>query len=171
MYESAKHPLDNGTNKLQIFADSDYAADETRRSTMGSVIMRNGGPVSWSSVLGKTVALSTCEAEVNAAVEATKEALHLSRLLVDLGYSDGSPLQIAEDNAACIAQANTGLRHVRNAKHYEIRLRWLQQKVVDEAVVFKYCATDLQIADLLTKPLDEIKFKRFAGALMSSKPL
>ena len=171
MYESAKHPLDNGTNKLQIFADSDYAADETRRSTMGSVIMMNGGPVSWSSVLGKTVALSTCEAEVNAAVEATKEALHLSRLLVDLGYSDGSPLQIAEDNAACIAQANTGLRHVRNAKHYEIRLRWLQQKVVDEAVVFKYCPTDLQIADLLTKPLDEIKFKRFAGALMSSKPL
>ena len=33
MYEGATHPLDNGKNLLQAFADSDYAADETRRST------------------------------------------------------------------------------------------------------------------------------------------
>ena len=59
MYEGATHPLDNGKNLLQTFADSDYAADETRRSTMGYVIMLNGGPIMWSSVLGKTVAMST----------------------------------------------------------------------------------------------------------------
>ena len=51
-----------------MFADSDYAADESRRSTMGGMIIQNGGPISWFSVLGKTVALSTCEAEINAAV-------------------------------------------------------------------------------------------------------
>ena len=103
MYEGATHPLDNGKNLLQTFADSDYAADETRRSTMGYVIMLNGGPIMWSSVLGKTVAMSTCEAEVNAAVSASKDALHLNRMLAELGYSNGKPLQIAEDNAACIA--------------------------------------------------------------------
>ena len=70
MYEGAKHPLDNGINKTQVFADSDYAADETRRSTMGGIVMQNGGPISWFSTLGKTVALSTCEAEINAAVTA-----------------------------------------------------------------------------------------------------
>ena len=101
MYEGATHPLDNGKNLLQTFADSDYAADETRRSTMGYVIMLNGGPIMWSSVLGKTVAMSTCEAEVNAAVSASKDALHLNRMLAELGYSNGKPLQIAEDNAAC----------------------------------------------------------------------
>jgi hypothetical protein len=30
MHEGAKHPLDNEQNKLKTFADSDYAADETR---------------------------------------------------------------------------------------------------------------------------------------------
>ena len=105
MCEGATHPLDDGKNRLQVFADSDYATDQTRRSTMGSVVMMNGGPISWSSVLGKTVAMSTCEAEVNAAVTAVaKDALHLKQLLVDLDvFNPDTPLQIGEDNSACIA--------------------------------------------------------------------
>jgi hypothetical protein len=168
MYEGAKHPLDNGLNRLQTFVDSDYAADETRRSTMGGVTMLNGGPISWFSVLGKSVATSTCEAEVNVAVAAAKDAIHFQRLLVDLGVCDGSkPLQLAEDNAACISQAQAGLRHIRNAKHYEVRLRFLQQLVLDKQVEFKYCPTNLQIADFLTKPLDSAKFCRFRDQLLS----
>jgi len=168
MYEGAKHPLDNGSNRLQTFVDSDYAADETRRSTMGGVVMLNGGPIAWFSVLGKTVATSTCEAEVNAAVVAAKDAVHIQRILVDLGVCDGTqPLQIAEDNAACIAQAQAGLRHVRNAKHYEVRLRFLQQLVLDKQVQFKYCPTDLQLADLLTKPLESVKFRSFRAQLLT----
>jgi len=53
MYEGASHPLDNGLNRLQVFADSDYAADQSRRSTMGSILMMNGGPVSRASILVK----------------------------------------------------------------------------------------------------------------------
>ena len=53
IHEGAKHPLDNGLNRLQVFADSDYAGDETRKSTYGRVIMMNGGPIAWSSTLGK----------------------------------------------------------------------------------------------------------------------
>ena len=168
MYEGAKHPLDDGLNLLQTFADSDYAMDDTRRSTMGTLVMMNGGPISWNSVLGKTVATSTCEAEVNAAVVAAKDAVHLSRMLHDLGYGTAGPLQIAEDNSACIAQATAGLRHVRNAKHYEVKLRFLQQLVVDGDVQFVYCPTDLQLADFFTKPLDEDKFVHFRNGLMSS---
>ena len=65
---------------------------------------------------------------MNAAVVAAKDALHIQRLLIDLGYvAQEAPVKIAEDNSAAIAQATAGLRHVRNAKHYEIRLRFLQQ--------------------------------------------
>ena len=54
--------------------------------------------------------MSTCGAEVSAAVLASKGALHLNRMLEELGYSNGTnPLQIAEDNAVRIAQAKTGL--------------------------------------------------------------
>jgi hypothetical protein len=167
IYEGAKHPLDNGANKLQTFADSDYAMDSTRRSTMGNVIMLNGGPIAWSSILGKTVATSTCEAEVNAAVVSVKEAMHFRRILIDLELmSEETPLQIAEDNSACIAQAESGLKHVRNAKHYEVKLRFLQSAVIDKVVEFVYCPTDQQLADFFTKPLEADKFIYFRDALM-----
>jgi len=167
MHEGAKHPLDDGENLLQIFADSDYAGDETRRSTHGCLILLNGGPISWSSTLGKTVATSTCEAEINAAVVAAKEAVHINRLLLDLKLIEKMPLQIAEDNSACIAQASAGIRQVRNAKHYEVKLAFLQQLVVDKEVEFVYCPTDLQLADFFTKPLDEIKFIGFREQVLS----
>jgi len=167
IYEHAEHPLNNGTNLLQTFVDSDYAMDQTRRSTMGKVVMLNGGPISWGSVLGKTVATSTCEAEVNAAVSAVKDAIHLRHMLADLKLMGReTPLQIAEDNSACIAQAEAGLRHVRNAKHYEVKLRFLQQHVFDKNVEFVYCPTNDQLADLFTKPLDESKFLFFRDAIM-----
>ena len=47
----------------------------------------------------------------------------------------------------CIAQAETGLRHVRNARHYAVRLRFLQELVVNKEVAFKYCPTNYQLAD------------------------
>ena len=81
-------------------------------------------------------------------------------------YPDNRPLEIAEDNSAAIPQANSGIKYIRNAKHYEIRLRFLQQKVVDKEVEFKYCPTDHQIADFFTKPLDESKFLWFRRSLM-----
>ena len=74
---------------------------------------------------------------------------------------------IAEDNSAAIAQANSGIEYIRNAKHYEIRLRFLKQKVVDKDVEFKYCPTDHQIADFFTKPLDAAMFTEFRENLLS----
>jgi hypothetical protein len=168
-YERGRHPLDDGRNVIQTFADSDYAADETRRSCMGTVVMLNSGPISWSSTLGKTVALSTCEAEVNAACSAARDAVHISRLLQDLKLvSADRPMQIAEDNSACISQAGGGIRHVRNAKHYEVKLRFLQDLVVRKKIEFVYCPTDFQLADFLTKSLDEEKFSFFRDTVMSS---
>ena len=87
IYEGAKHPLDDAKNLLHTFADSDYAADDTKRSTMGIVTMMNGGPISWASILGKTAATSSCEAQVNVAVIAFKDAWHIAQLLRDLGYA------------------------------------------------------------------------------------
>jgi hypothetical protein len=168
IFEAAKHPLDDGLNRLQVFADADYAADYTRRSTYGYVFMLNNGPVAWGSNLGKTVATSTCEAEVSAAVHACREAVHFRRMLIELGLlKEDQPLQVAEDNSACIAQAQvSSLRHVRAAKHYEVRLRFLQQLVVDKEVEFAYCPTNLQLADQFTKPQDEKTFVLMRDAML-----
>jgi hypothetical protein len=136
---------------------------------MGIIVFLNGGPISWTSQLGKTVATSTCEAEVNAACLAVKDALHIQRMLFDLALSPANrPIIIEEDNAACIAQATSGLRHVRAAKHYEVRLRFLQQMVVDKHVLFNYCPTGSQLADFMTKPLESVLFAKFRDQALSA---
>ena len=165
IYGQGRHPKDNGKNHMTVFTDSDYAADESKRSTQGSIVFMNGGPISWSSVLGKTICLSTCEAEVMAAVAASKEAIHLKLLLGELGVNH-EKLIIEEDNSACIAQAKGGLRFIRKAKHYQIALRYIQKLHVDGEVDFNYCETSEQIADLFTKALDEPKFTYFRDKIM-----
>ncbi len=133
------------------------------------VIMPNGGPISWLSTLGKAACTSTAEVEVRAAVAATKEAAHLKRMLIDLDLMhDITPILIAEDNAACIAQCEAGLRRVRNARHCEVRLRFLQQLVVDGEIQFKYCPTDHMVADYLTKSLHATKFTYFRKKTMEA---
>ena len=165
LYGQGRHPLDNGKNHMTVFADSDYGADFSRRSTQGCVVMMNGGPVAWSAVLGKTICCSTAEAEVMAAVSAAKEALHLKLLLGELGVEQ-KDLVIQEDNQACIAQAKGGLRHIRKAKHYSVALRFLQRLVLNGDIGFEYCDTNSQLADLSTKPLDEQKFNHFANQII-----
>jgi hypothetical protein len=102
-------------------------------------------------------------------VVACREAIHFKGMLVEVGLFDAKqPLQIAEDNSACIAQAQVnGLRHVRAAKHYEVRLRFLQQLVVDKDVNFVYCPTKSQLADHFTKPQDEATFMKMRDAMLT----
>eukprot|EP00965_Chrysotila_dentata_P105403 3481050-Pleurochrysis_carterae.AAC.1 len=62
-------------------SDSDWA---TRHSTTGWVFFHGRAAISWSSKKQATVALSSCEAEIVAASEATKEAVYLRALFDDL---------------------------------------------------------------------------------------
>ena len=109
--------------------------------------------------------MSTCEAEVNAATSAAKGAIHLKN---ELGQIPKDFLiRIDEDNSAAIAQAEAGPAHIRNAKHYAVRLRFLQELVLDKEVEFVYCPTNEQLADFMTKPLDVVKFQHFRDIVLS----
>ena len=166
IFVGGEHPLTTPTNHLQIFTDSDYAMDYSRRSTSGLVVMLNGGPVTWASKLQKSCAQSTAEAEVIAATEAVKESLHLQLMLKELHIVDESKgITILEDNAACIAQTQE-LRNRRAAKHYEVRLRFLQDHVTNGNVEFVYCPTKQQLADGFTKPQDEPLFLEHRHVLL-----
>ena len=172
IYAQGRHPKDDGSPEsyMRVFVDSDFAMDETRRSTMGSVTLLNGAPISWMSTLGKTVATSTCEAEVNAAVAAAKDAIHLRSMLRELGFHHGK-LTLHEDNSAAISQGSGGLRLVRNAKHYTTKLRWLQQVIADGDIGFVYTPTKEQLADCFTKPNDEELFLKFRERLVQDVSL
>jgi len=167
--EGAHHP----NKDLVAYCDADYAGATDFRSTSGYVIFMNGGPVTWSSRIQKLTAQSTSEAECVAACECVKEVLHLRLLLSELGYSHlcKEPTDIMEDNAACTAFAHN-LKNRRSAKHYVVRIRFLQEQTLENKTVrFVQTPSARQISDILTKPLPKVQFQKLRDQLLGITPL
>jgi hypothetical protein len=158
--------------ELKVFADADYGMSHDRRSTTGFVIFLNGGPIAWGSRVQKVIALSTAESEVIAATDTCKEVVHFRLVFSELGYADQSPspTNIFEDNVSCVEFAKD-MRSRKTAKHYEIRLKYLQSVVQQGFVRFTYIPSSQQVADIFTKPLPGPQFRKLRDQLMGKSDL
>ena len=152
--------------KLVGYSDADWANDkDTRRSTTGYAFLLNGAVISWCSKLQTTVALSSTEAEYMALCAAAQEAVHLRRLLSDLGFEQKGPTIIYEDNQSCIALAKNPVHHART-KHIDIRFHYTREKIEDGEIDVVYVPTSEQLADVLTKPLERVKLEALRKKLL-----
>lgn len=68
------------------------------------------------------------------------------------------------DNSSAITIANNPVLHSRS-KHIDIRYHFIRDHVSKGDVELHFIPTDLQLADLFTKPLDEARFKFLIGEL------
>ena len=126
----------------------------------------NGGPITWNSRLQKLCAQSSAESEIYAVVDSAKEALHIKLLCEECGIRQhGIPMTIWEDNNACI-QMGHKLRGSNAAKHFELRLRFLNEHIWEENIEFSRIDTTRQLADCFTKQLTLPTFRKFRQQLM-----
>jgi hypothetical protein len=70
------------------------------------------------------------------------------------------PMRLWEDNNACI-QMGHGLRGSKAAKHYEVRLRFLHERIIAREIEFARISTKDQLADGFTKALPGPAFTIF----------
>ena len=146
---------------MGTYADADLAGDVgTRKSTSGYCIVMNGGLVQWSSKLQATVALSTAEAETIAATEAVKQLIHMRLFYEELGVKSDGPSTVYEDNVACISLAH-GSQQSKRAKHYQLKVHFLNEKFNDGTFAFEKVRTADQLSDALTKSLPRESFCRY----------
>ena len=67
--------------KVTVKTDSDFSKCQyTRRSMTGSVVYLNGVPVTFGSLMQKTVSLLTTKAELNVAVMGVQDALFVKTI-------------------------------------------------------------------------------------------
>jgi hypothetical protein len=115
-----------------------------------------------------TVALSSTEAEIMAASEASKEALSLRKYLRDLGLGGTDPTSLYVDNQSAIAVAYNP-EHKGRVKHVERRHFFVRECVENMQIVVPFVRTHENIADLFTKALAPKQFFLLRNIIMNHR--
>ena len=134
---------------IVVMTDSDWGGDRlTRRSTSGGVVMNGWHTISWWCKLQSTIALSSCEAELNASVKGASEGLNAQGIAQDFG--DDPNLELKTDASA--ARGVIMRQGVGKIRHLHIKQLWLQERVREgDLVVTKIPRSD-NLSDALTHP-------------------
>jgi hypothetical protein len=119
--------------------------------------------VSWASKKQNSVALSTAEAEYIAAGHCCAQLLWMRQTPRDYGYKL-SKVPLLCDNESAIRMADNPVEHSR-IKHIDIRYHFLRDHQQREDIEIAYVNTKNQLADILSKPLDEKIFSKLRNEL------
>jgi hypothetical protein len=111
------------------------------------------------------VALSTTEAEYNAMSASLREVIHLMQVVEEAKQLDWKIFQgiptvhckVFEDNIGALEMARLPKMRPRT-KHLCVRMHHFRERVRKKQITIQHVASELQMADLLTKPQPESLF-------------
>jgi hypothetical protein len=171
------------SKSFEVHVDCDFAGNwvredamndpSTAKSRTGYIISYGGCPILWASKLQTEVVLSTTESEYVGLSESLRVAIVMMNLLTEM-KEFGIPIakstptvfcKLFEDNAGAIHLAKVPkmrprTRHI-NQKYHHFR-EWVKSGLIDILPIDTHC----QPADLLTKPLDLLLFKKHRRTVM-----
>ena len=140
-------PVQEPVSGTSVWVDSDWASDEvTRRSVSGGTVRRGTHTVAWWSRRQARVALSSCEAELNAMVKGMAEGLLLNEICAF--FSEPGQLEIHTDSSAArgvVMRTGSG-----KLKHLSTKQLWIQEYVSEGSVVVTKVPREDNAADAFT---------------------
>jgi len=144
---------------LQGYVDADYVGDlDQRRSMRGYVFTVAECVISWKAELQDTIALSTTKVEYMAAIEASKEALWLRRLVETFSIIQDS-VRVHCNSQSAIHLVNNHRYHKR-MKYIDVRYYKIRQCVMDDKVIdLIKISTKKNPADMMMKTIPVEKFR------------
>jgi hypothetical protein len=156
-----------GASKLRAYSDASW---EERNSTSGWVTFWQDCALSWGSTKQSSIALSSCEAEIVALSEASKDVVYLRRLLAGLDQShiDG-PTDLATDNLGARDTSYNPVNHSR-MKHVARRHYFVRDMVEALELRVPFVRTADNWADFFTKALPAKTFFAMRRIIMNEPP-
>ena len=150
------------SGELEACSDADWGGDKaTRRSVSSGVIMRGGHCLKVWAKKQQIVALSSAESELHAAVKTASEGLGIQSVAKDLGISCG--LNVHLDASATMCLVNR--RSLGKAKHVDMQNLWIQEASKSGRFTTRKVGTNVNPADLTTKPLAKPKIEQLIGIM------
>jgi hypothetical protein len=130
--------------------DSNYGNPHDGRSTCGYIMQLCGSALSYRTCRMKTVALSTAEAEYQAAKIAAQEVIYLRQLLESIGHSQIGPTILHGDNQAAI-KISQQENIKEKTKHVAQHVHFIRQRLKWNEIFFKWIPSEDNVADIFTK--------------------
>ena len=134
-----------------------------RKSTTGHIQFLGDKLVSWSSKKQNCVSTSTAEAEYIAAASCCSQVLWMRTQLKDYGFWFNK-IPIYCDSKSAIAISSNSVQHTKT-KHIDVRYHFIKDHVERGTIELYFVNTELQLADLFTKALDEKRFQFLVSKL------
>ena len=145
------------------YSDSDWAV---QHSTSGWLLQWQSACISWGSQKQRTIALSSCEAEIVALSEAAKDTLYFRKILEELGVPHAGATRLATDNKAA-HDLSYNPEHHKRTKHVDRRHFFIRECVEDMKITVPLVKTTDNLADFFTKPLPAKTFYNMRNAIMN----
>ncbi|GKF80937.1 retrovirus-related pol polyprotein from transposon TNT 1-94, partial [Tanacetum coccineum] len=134
-----------------------------RKSTSGGCQILGEKLVCWSAKKQSSVAMLSAEAEYVATVGCCAQVLWIKSQLADYDVLyDKVPIFC--DNTSAISISNNLVLHSR-IKHINIRYHFIRDHILKGDIELHFVPTNLQLADIFTKPLAEPSFTRLVDEL------
>ena len=158
---------DSSRSELEGFSDASW---ETRFSTSGWVVFWQGAAIQWGSRKQNCVSLSSCESEIVALSEASKDMVYFRKFVsgLDADSIDG-PSPTSTDNKGA-RDISYNPEHHNRIKHIQRRHFYVRDMVEAGELVVPLVSTKDNHADFLTKCLDLPTFNKFRASIMNIDP-
>ena len=157
-------------NRFFMFSDANWGGTHSdRRSIGGGGCYFHGALIAWSSKRLPVITLSSAESEYTQLSLIALMALHIRNLAADMGIAQLAPTVTFEDNQPAIKIATNPISSSRS-RHIDIKYHAIREHVLRGNIALVYLETALMIADIFTKPLGRILFKRFRDIILGHEP-
>ncbi len=165
IFKPSDNPLSIEKPFVEYYCDSDHAGESMDRiSVTGFTNKINNCIIDWSSHKQKTIAASSTEAELYSVYSAVQDAIYLREWHLFYRKLNINVL-IHCDNQSAIEIANHSTNFHRT-KHIEVKYLIIRKHLEDGKFKLIYVRTADNLADILTKPLPGVAFKRFTNELL-----
>ena len=156
---------------LTCYVDADHARDKvTCRSVTGIVMLLNNTPITWVSKRQRTVETSTYGSELVAARIATDLIIEMRYKLRMLGVVLEDTSVMVGDNMAVVINTTLPSSSLKK-KHQACNYHRVREAIAAEIFKFGYVESNVNLADVCTKPLGSESFHTLLKDYMFRRPI
>jgi hypothetical protein len=149
-----------------VWTDASYGVHADGKSHTGMCVSLGRGAVYVRSGKQKIVSKSSTESELISLSDSVPQAVWSRDFLSNQGYKI-DPALIYQDNKSTIALAEKGRSTSDRTRHINIRYFFVKDRIDQGEIKVQYLPTEDMIADILTKPLQGVLFRKLRKQLLN----